>query len=200
MLTAREARYVTARIQGLSRRQAAKSAGFPDWIQKEPSIIESPEVDSAIEKYTQELVDHALAQGLVDAKEIHEQLTDELRGDLAELYDENDQLRPVKDWPLWARQGGVEIIDEPNMVHSKDGGGSSWDQQGRKKIVRFTNRSKTRELAMKHKAVNAMVQANTNIDVNIAVVTAEQARELSAAQKRLARVVEAKVIENEDHK
>ena len=60
----------------------------------------------------------------------------------------------------------------------------------------------TLEAIGRHKDVKAFpVGGNTQVDVNIAVVTAAQARELSAAQKRLSRYLashpaEANVISN----
>ncbi len=87
----------------------------------------------------------------------------------------------MKEWPLWARQGGVEVIDEPNMVHSADGGGGSWDQVGRKLRVRQNSRQKTIENAMRHKAVDAMAVQKQQVDVNLSV---EVNRRLSAALER----------------
>lgn len=203
-LTVREARYVVLRLQGQSRRQALKALGFNENVIHHPGrTIETPEVIATIERLQSELVNDALEQGLIDAREIHEYLTDALRARISDIQRDDGSFLPISEWPdIWQRMyegGDIEVETKSERSHDgerkdKDGG---WDEAGTvtKVKFRFASRQRLLELAMKHKAVNAMVQAtNTNIDVNIAVVTAEQARELSAAQKRLARVVEAKVI------
>ncbi len=182
LLTRKEQRYLAARLRGDSMQDAAKEAGLPPWLARTRSL---PEVEALVEEASIALNEIRFEQCLVDAVELHEQLTDELRGDLADLYTEEGELKPVRDWPLWARQGGVEVLDEPNMVHSADDGGGSWDQVGRRIKIRAVSRAKTRELAMKHKGVDAMVQQKAG-DVNVLVVSAEKAREvMSAARQRL---------------
>src|SRR6187399_1732286 len=185
MLTYREARYIAHRIAGLDKTHAIRKAGLPEYMVKASKReLENGEVLATLERMQRELVEHTLEVGLADAKELHEYLTDQLRADIADLYDENDELKPVKDWPAWARNGGVEILDTPNMVPSRDETGASWDQVGRKKTVRIAPRHKTVENLMKHKAVDALQQPKAG-DTNIVVVTAERARRVNAALKRL---------------
>ena len=50
--------------------------------------------------------------------------------------------------------------------------------------LKFSSRAKLVELLMKHKGVNAMVEAKQG-DVNITIVTADQARKVVDAKKRL---------------
>jgi len=157
-ITWKEARYAAARINGCDMGKAARLAGFSEGVALHAGAIIEPKVAEAIDEAQEVLATHALAVGLVDAAEVLEHLTDEIRGDLADLYDEAGELKPIHEWPLWARQGGVEVLDEPNMVHSADGGGGSWDQVGRRLKIRAGSRQKTIENAMKHKAVDAMVQ------------------------------------------
>lgn len=191
-LTARERRYAQFRIEGFDKKTSALKAGFGPWIaEKASQRIESPEILSVIEQAERELTAYAVQQGLMTAEEIHEDLTDILRGDIADLYDENDQLKPKREWPRWARLGGVEIMDEPNMVHSADEGGSSWDQVGRKIKIRAGSRTKERELLMKHKGVNAMVEQKSG-DTNILIVNADTARKVVSAKKRLEKVIDVK--------
>lgn len=196
-LTYREAKYVAAVIQGESKQQALLKAGFTPSMARVPQVIENDEIKAEIERLRAELVNHALQVGLADAQEIHENLTEELRGDLAELYNESGQLKPITEWPMWARQGGVEVLDEPNMVHSVDGENSSWDQRGRKIKVRAGSRAKTKELLMKHVAVNAMVHEKAG-DINVLVVTAEKARQVVGARKRLAKVIDIQAPDTQD--
>ena len=161
-LTYRESRVVVGIVKGKSEAQAFRDAGFGESYALYPGQFPQIQlIRSEVERLTERVVSQNLELGLIGATEILEELTEELRGDAADLYDDNDQLKPMREWPLWARQGGVEIIDAPNMVPSADGGGTSWDQVGRKKTIRVVNRAKTRELAMKHRGVNAMVEAKS---------------------------------------
>jgi phage terminase small subunit len=185
-LTHREARYVRARIEGKSEHKALLAAGFSPGLAKNPAYVVTDEMREEVERLQAALVENTLEHALVDAKELHENLSAEHRGDLAELYDADNQLLPIAEWPMWARRGGVEVIDEPNMVHSADGGGDSWDQLGRRIKVKAGSRARTAELLMKHKGVDAMVQQGTTVtNNNLMVVTAEKAREVMAAKKRL---------------
>ncbi len=189
-----QARYISQRVKGLDRRQALAKAGLPDWWRGDRSPEADPIVAAALEECTTILSEKILTLGLVDAVEIHEQLTDEIRGDLADLYSDTGELLPIKEWPLWARQGGVEVTDEPNMVHSADGGGGSWDQVGRKIRIRAGSRQKTIENAMSHKAVDAKAAQKQNIDVQV-TVSAEEQREMAAMARRRSKVIDVKAEE-----
>lgn len=171
-LTYRESLVVRHIIEGKPKGEALRLAGFPESVAINPFRVVTPEVQSVIDEMQAALAQYQLDHALIDATEILEQLTDEARGDLADLYDDQGEPLPIKQWPMWARQGGVEFIDEPNMVPSGDGEGKSWDQVGRKIRIIGKPRTKTRELAMKHKGVNAMVQAPA-AQVQVNVIDAE---------------------------
>lgn len=196
-ITRREAIYIRARLKGESSEEAKRIAGYPAWMRGgkggalghcEALVKESKEV----------LAESVVSESLIDAAEVHEQLTEELRGDIADLYDEAGALLPIKDWPAWARQGGVEIIDAPNMVPSADGDGASWDQVGRKITIKLASRTKTRELALKLKAVDGLTKQGGDVTINNIQVTAERQRKVTASRARLARVVDVEP-EPEEH-
>lgn len=181
-LTYRESLVVRALIDGKNKGDALRAAGFPESVATNPFRVITPELEAEIERVTDTLVAYQIERGLVDAAELHEQLSELVRGDIADLYDNTGELLPVKQWPMWARQGGVEILDAPNMVPSADGEGKSWDQVGRKITVRATSRAKDRESLMKHKGVNAMVEAKQG-DVHLHL-HAEVTAKLQGALKR----------------
>jgi phage terminase small subunit len=183
-LTFREARIVKELIAGKCDRQAILAAGFSTHLADHPSWLISPQMRDLVRVAQQELTRHAFDQGLMDAEEVHQQLTDELRGDTADLYDDKGELLPIKDWPMWARQGGVEIIDEPNMVHSADEGDASWDQVGRRIKIRVVNRAKSRELLMKHKGVNAMVDTGDKLGQGLSDMAGAIEKALYAAREK----------------
>ena len=61
MLTYREARYVSARINGATKQDAAKSAGFSEWLARNPAqMIETDEMRAEIATLQAELVDNTL--------------------------------------------------------------------------------------------------------------------------------------------
>ena len=66
--------------------------------------------------------------------------------------------RPIHDWPaVWRRMlAGSEVKEL--FEHSKDGEGASWDKIGELVKIKFIDPLKLLELAMKHKAVDAMVK------------------------------------------
>lgn len=75
-----------------------------------------------------------------------ELLRDMAFADFGELYDENNTLKPVKDWPLALRRlvAGVEVFEE------FEGSGEERTQIGLTKKVKLLDRVKVLEMAMRH--------------------------------------------------
>ena len=190
-MTYREARYIAERLKGSGMAAAIRKAGLPKWMETHAGeAIEHGEVKRVLEELQARAVNHALAVGLADAIELHEACSDRLRGDVADLYDEAGELKPISEWPWWARNGGVEITDAPNMVPSKDGDSASWDQVGRKKIIKTLPREKVWEMLGKLKAVDAFKEQSKG-DLHVHLHEQERVREkLASARKRRARIIE----------
>lgn len=201
-MTYREARYVASRINGATKQQAMLDAGFSAWLARVPQTIESEEVLAAITKAQGELVQHTITAGLIDATEIHEYLTDAIRADWCDIENDDGTFRPISEWPLIWRQmkeaGDIEVEYEATRSHDgQDAQGlGGWDRDGlvRKVKIKFASRVKLLELAMRHKGVNAMVEQKSG-DTNILVVTAETARKVIGARKRLERLQSSEVID-----
>jgi len=162
---------------------------------KSPSWIETPEMKAEIERLQAELVENTLNAGLIDAAEIHDYLTEALRADMRDIRNDDGSFRPQSEWPeIWGRMmeaGDVEVEYMSERSHdgeTKDQEGG-WDRVGtvQKVKLKFSSKTKLLELAMKHKAVNAMVEPKQG-DVNVLVITAEKARQVVNAKKRLARI------------
>lgn len=146
----------------------------------------------------QELVAHAINESLIDATEIHEYLTDAIRADMRDIRNDDHTFKPRSQWPdIWSRMeeaGDVEVEYQSERSHdgeTKDKPGG-WDETGKvvlKVKLKFASKVKLLELAMKHKGVNAMVEQKQG-DVNIVVITAEKARQVASAKKRLAKVID----------
>jgi hypothetical protein len=193
-LTYRESRYVAARAQGMSRRKAMLLCGFSSWVARVPQQFEDDEIKEAVELATKELVDRTLEEGLVNALELHQYVTDAIRADPADILNDDFTFKPMSEWPLIWRQlyegGDLEIKFDSVRSHDgedKDGAGG-WDHKGKviSVKIKFAKRSEFLKLAAQLKSVDALVtqRGDTTIN-NLMVVTAEKAREVMAAKKRL---------------
>lgn len=194
-MTYREARYVSARINGRNRYEAAKEAGFSEWLARVATVkIETDEMREQIAVLQQELVEHTITAGLIDASEIHEYLTDALRCRMSDIRNDDHSFKPRSEWPeIWDRlEEGGEVDVEYEKVRSHDGkdteGIGGWETGGivRKVKFKFASKVKLLELAMKHKGVDAMAVEKQSLDVNI---HAEITAKLQSALKRQALMV-----------
>jgi len=100
----------------------------------------------------------------IDADDLRMRFTSELDADVAQLFDEQGQVKPVSHWPQVFRTGlvaGLEVESEDIYERSKDGGQASWDKTGAKKTtvkIKLADRTKIAELAGKLKSVDAFVK------------------------------------------
>lgn len=198
-MTYREAKVIQHQLRGESTRKALIAAGFGPGIAANPHLVITEEMRTELVRLQTELVAQTLDAGLIDATEIHEYLTEALRADMRDIRNDDGSFKPQSEWPaIWGRmmEAGdceIETLNErshDDATQEKRGG---WDVSGTvtKVKLKFSSRAKLLELAMRHKGVNAMVEQKVG-DVNILVVTAEKARQVSGAKKRLAKVIEVK--------
>lgn len=197
MITHREAKYVSARLQGKSQHQSLLSAGFSPAICAHPQWVVTDEMKAEVERLQAELVSQALEVGLIDAHEIHQYLSDAIRADMRDIRNEDGSFKPQDEWPaIWGQMmeaGDIEV--EYSSARSHDGetkdmeGG--WDRVGtvEKVKLKFANRTKLIELAMRHKGINALADQNSNININL-TVTAEEQREMASAKRRRSKVID----------
>jgi phage terminase small subunit len=188
MLTYRESKYISARLQGKTKVDSAKAAGFSPAIAHNAGVVlETPEVKAELERLQRELVDSTLSVGLADAAELHEYLTSALRADIRDIRNDDGTFKPQSEWPeIWGRMceaGDVEV--ERSFERSKDGGDKSWDEKGTvtKVKLKFTGRAKLIELLMRHKGVNALVESKQP-DVHVHL-HAEVTQRLADGRKRV---------------
>lgn len=197
-MTYREARYVQARINGACEYDALRGAGFTHHLAAHPARIVTDEMREEVARLQAELVKHTLDVGLIDAQEIHEYLSDALRANVRDILNDDMTYKPLSQWPeIWQRMyEGGDLDIETKSVRSHDGedkdGKGGWDNTGTvitKVKCRFPRKAELLKLTMMHKGVNAMVEQKQG-DVNIMVVTAETARKVIGAKKRLAKVID----------
>lgn len=162
---------------------------------------ELADVEALVEEATAALAEIRFEECLIDAHEIHEYLTAAIRADWADIENDDGTFKPISEWPpIWRQMkeaGDVEVEYESHRSHDgedRDGRGG-WDSDGivRKVKLKFTSRVKLIELAMKHKAVDAIVQPHTDVNLNVNITATEQ--RLERAKLRMQRVIDVKAKE-----
>ncbi|WP_242446034.1 terminase small subunit [Sphingopyxis lindanitolerans] len=134
-------------------------------------LLRNPKIALAIA----EAMEARLKRTKIDADWVAKRLQAEAEADLADLYDDNGNLLPVKQWPLIWRQGlvaGVETVREKG----RDG-----DGDGVVDKVKLSDRIKRIELLGKHVDVQAF---KDRVEVD---VTDDAAKLLAEARKAAGR-------------
>lgn len=145
-MTPKQAQFVKEYAVDLNATQAAIRAGFSEKSAHHigAQLLAKTHIKSAILEVRKERSD---ATG-INAAWLLKRLADEATADVADLYDDEGNLLPVKDWPLIWRQGLVAGIDIE--VISADG-----VEIGKVKKLRVSDRVKRLELIGKHIGVRA---------------------------------------------
>lgn len=131
----------------LNAKKAAVRAGYSAATaeQQGSRLLSNVKVRTAVEDALRAREERVQA----DSDWVLRRLIAEAEADLADLFDERGDLKPVGEWPLIWRQGlvqGVEVEQEKD----KDG-----DVVGFVRKVKLDNRVKRMELIGKHVRVNA---------------------------------------------
>lgn len=145
-LTLRQEQFVAEYCVDLNATQAAIRCGYSEKTaySQGQRLLNYVEIKRAILAARKERSD---ATG-INAAWLLKRLADEATADVADLYDDEGNLLPVKDWPLIWRQGLVAGIDIE--VISADG-----VEIGKVKKLRVSDRVKRLELIGKHIGVKA---------------------------------------------
>ena len=148
-LTPKQARFVEEYLVDLNATQAAIRAGYSEKTAKSVGHenLTKPDIQAAIAKAME-----ARSERLkIDADWVLLRLADEATADLADLYAESGELRPVAEWPLIWRQGLVSglIINETFL----DG-----EKLGHVTKVKLSDRIRRLELIGKHVNVQAFAE------------------------------------------
>lgn len=170
-ITFREQKFITLVVlEGLSYRQALMRLGFSESIAEHPETYGflRPVIRTEMERIRREAVELARERGLIDATEILEVLSDGIRFDRRSVRNNDGSFKPRDEWPEVAGKllEQDECEEEVESVRSHDGvdteGRGGWEAgtKVRKSKLRFTSTAKLMELAMKHKAVNALAAEN----------------------------------------
>ncbi|WP_244529164.1 terminase small subunit [Mesorhizobium muleiense] len=134
----------------LNATQAAIRAGYS---QKTAAAVghenlTKPEIKAAIDAARVE----RSQETKIDAAWVLTRLAAEAVADIADIYDDDGQLLPVKEWPLIWRQGLVQGVDVEELF---DGYGKERTQIGVVRKVKLSDRVRRIELIGKHVGVKA---------------------------------------------
>lgn len=141
-LNAQQLRFVQEYLIDLNATQAAIRAGYSAKTAHSQGqrLLKHVEVQRAIAEaqYKRALKTET------DAAFVLRRLAEEVTADIADLYDEAGNIKPVKDWPMIWRQGlvsGIKTVEEGDGVLIRE--------------IKLSDRIKRLELLGKHISVNA---------------------------------------------
>lgn len=177
MLTSKQQRFCAEYLIDLNATQAAIRAGYSARTANPqgPRLLGNPEIQAAIAAAMADLCE----QTKIDAKWLLERLVAEAEADLADLYDDDGRLKPIKDWPPIWRQGLVAGVEVEELF---EGRGEDRKQVGVVRKVRLSDRIRRLEMIGRHIDVSAF-QENVNL-----TGLDDLAGRLSRASQRLAEV------------
>lgn len=145
VLNPKQARFVEEYLLDLNATQAASRAGYMQPQTQGPRLLQNVAVQAALAKAQAKRAERVQ----IDADWVLKRLSLEVEADLADLYNQDGSLKPVKDWPLIWRQGLVSGLD----VVTEQTNGEEFPAIVRK--VKLSDRLKRLELIGKHVNVQA---------------------------------------------
>jgi phage terminase small subunit len=149
-LTRKQARFVQEYLIDLNATKAAVRSGYSKRTAQQTGsqIMSKIVVKNAIDAAMRDRADETK----IDAAWVLKRLAAEAEADIADLYDDDGSLKPVKEWPKIWRQGLVQGIEIDALF---EGAGQDRVQVGVTKKIRLDNRIRRIELIGKHIGVNA---------------------------------------------
>jgi phage terminase small subunit len=149
-LTPKQSRFVDEYLLDLNATQAAVRAGYSARTANEqgPRLLAHPEIKAAIDAAKVQRCERTE----VNADWMLRRLVDEAEADLADLYDECGDLKPIDAWPEIWRQGLVAGVEIDALF---EGSGEERRQVGHVKKIKLSDRVRRLELIGKHVRVNA---------------------------------------------
>lgn len=149
-LTAKQSRFVEEYLCDLNATQAAIRAGYAPLAAQEQGsrLLSNAMVQAAVAEAKKARSERTK----VNADTVLARLAEALEADLADLYDEHQNLKPVAEWPLVWRKGLVAGLDVEELF---DGRGEDREHIGRVRKIRLADRIRLIELIGKHVDVGA---------------------------------------------
>lgn len=149
-LTPKQAMFVAEYLKDLNATQAAIRAGYAEKgaTVTGSKLLTNPNVRRAINAGKLERSEETK----IDASWVLKRLAVESDADLADLYDADNNLKPIHEWPKIWRQGLVAGIEVDELW---EGVGKDRTQIGVTKKIKISDRVKRLELIGRHVNVNA---------------------------------------------
>ncbi|MCU7839663.1 MAG: terminase small subunit [Candidatus Thiodiazotropha sp. (ex Troendleina suluensis)] len=142
--------------------KAAIEAGYSEKSARSQAsqLLTNLNIQEAIAEQVEELQQRTK----VDADYMLNILKEDVEADIADLYDEQGNLQPIKDWPLVFRRGLVASLKIETVRTRGDDEESEVVQV---KEVKLADRTKLKELLGRHKAVRAFEKEHENSEIHI---------------------------------
>ncbi len=166
-LTAKQQMFVQEYLKDLNGTQAAIRAGYSAKTANEQAsrLLANVNVSQAVSEAKEERSEKTK----IDAQWVLTRLANDATADLAELYDEAGNLKPIHDWPMVFRTGLVAGIEVEELF---EGRGENRAPIGRVRKIKLLDRTKVVELVGKHVDVSAFKEGGgSTVNVNISAPT-----------------------------
>lgn len=177
-LTLKQSMFVKEYLIDFNGTQAAIRAGYSEHTAHQAAYenLRKPEIKALIDREIKERAQRATW----DADAVLLRLSQELTADIADLFDDNGHLLPVKQWPMIFRTGLVAGIDIEEFTNVDDMGDLV---PGIVRKVKLSDRAKRIEMLGKHKAVQAWKEMK-QLDIPADSPLAQLARQLEGTAIR----------------
>lgn len=179
MLTPKQEAFCHEYLIDLNGTQAAIRAGYSKKTANEQAARLLANV--SVSSHLKTLMDERAEKTKIDAEWVIKRLAQDVTADVADLYDENGHLLPVKDWPMAWRTGLVAGIDTAMERNGVDEEGKPQFVEVRK--VRLADRTRLLEMVGKHVDVKAFAERHEHSGPNGGPIPVQQTADLSGLDK-----------------
>lgn len=161
-MTPKQERFCLEYLVDLNATQAAIRAGYSEDTARSigSENLSKPDI---VERIAQLQAERS-ARTKIDADWLLRRLADESMADIADLYDEDGNIKPVHEWPMIWRIGLVQGMDVEERYEGRD--------ENRERVVtrkiKISDRAKRLELIGRHVSVGAF-RDNISVSGEIAV-------------------------------
>jgi len=173
-MTPKQAAFVREYLIDLNAAAAARRAGYSERTARQmgDENLSKPDIAAAIAAAQAERAERTK----VDSDWVLKRLADEADADLADIYDEIGNLKPIHQWPLIWRQGLVQGVETVTERVGEDADGNPEYAQVKK--VKLSDRIKRVDLIGKHVDVQAFKEKVDVTVTNLADVIAQRRKRL----------------------
>ena len=173
-LTTKQQLFVHEYLIDLNGTQAAIRAGYS----KRSAEVQASKM--LRKGKVKEVLDEALAQRIeetkIDANWVLERLASEAVADMGDLYDDNGNLLPIKQWPKLWRQGLVSGVETQKL-------GNGEDAISTVNKIKLIERSKIIDMIGKHVNVQAFANKLEHTGVNGTPLIPEEMHDMELARR-----------------